>query len=323
MRIAIPLVTNGLYVGDRVKVRSLVEILSTLDSDGCLDALPFMPEMTKYCGKEFRVYKKLLKACNTIDKSMEMRPVANTVLLEGIRCDGSAHGGCESACLIMWKEAWLKPLSVEREDARSNESSFKEADLIRATQSKDELEGDRAVTYRCQITEMNKASLPRAISRWKLNQYVLEVWYGNRHIWECVRMLLVQLFNTVQAWRGGNQYPYLEEGVLTKTPNVELDLQPGEMVEVKSSEEIVQTLSTTMKNRGLWFDKEQVQFCGRRFEVQGVVKRLIDERSGKLTILPNKCIILKDVICEGRVHQYCPRSPYIFWREAWLRRVRG
>ena len=39
--------------GDRVLVRSPEEILATLDADGTLDGLPFMPEMLDWCGKPF------------------------------------------------------------------------------------------------------------------------------------------------------------------------------------------------------------------------------------------------------------------------------
>ena len=38
-----------------------------------------------------------------------MRSMKNAVFLEGLRCDGSAHGGCQRGCLFFWKEAWLKP----------------------------------------------------------------------------------------------------------------------------------------------------------------------------------------------------------------------
>jgi hypothetical protein len=46
--------TLGLRVGDWVEVRSAAEIFATLDERGCLDALPFMPEMLSYCGKSSR-----------------------------------------------------------------------------------------------------------------------------------------------------------------------------------------------------------------------------------------------------------------------------
>src|ERR1700675_2894438 len=41
--------------GDVVEVRSEEEILRTLDPSGKLGALPFMPEMLRFCGKRFRV----------------------------------------------------------------------------------------------------------------------------------------------------------------------------------------------------------------------------------------------------------------------------
>src|SRR5215470_14683966 len=34
--------------------------------------------------------------------------MTNSVHLEGVRCDGSGHDGCQASCLIFWKESWLK-----------------------------------------------------------------------------------------------------------------------------------------------------------------------------------------------------------------------
>jgi hypothetical protein len=48
---------SDLRAGDIVEVKPLEEILGTLDSRGALEALPYMPEMIKYCGKKCRVYK--------------------------------------------------------------------------------------------------------------------------------------------------------------------------------------------------------------------------------------------------------------------------
>ena len=93
-----------------IEVRSKEEILSTLDRNGCLDGMPFMPEMFKCCGKRLRVYKRAHKTCDTINNSGG-RKVKNAVHLEQVRCDGEAHGGCQAECLIFWKEAWLKRAS--------------------------------------------------------------------------------------------------------------------------------------------------------------------------------------------------------------------
>src|SRR5690242_15620634 len=93
--------------GDWVEVKTAEEILSTLDDQGCQDKLPFMPEMLQYCGKRFRVYKSAHKACDTL-KLTKNRRMSDAVHLEGLRCDGRAHGGCEAKCLLFWKNSWLK-----------------------------------------------------------------------------------------------------------------------------------------------------------------------------------------------------------------------
>jgi len=54
---------HGLRSGDLVEVRSAAEILDTLDADGALDAMPFMPEMVPYCGRQFTVSRRADKVC--------------------------------------------------------------------------------------------------------------------------------------------------------------------------------------------------------------------------------------------------------------------
>src|SRR5271155_5181056 len=81
-----------LKAGELVEVRSREEILSTLDENGCLDSLPFMPEMFAFCGQQVRVYKRAHKTCDTIKYSGSQR-IANAVHLENNRCNGLAHGG--------------------------------------------------------------------------------------------------------------------------------------------------------------------------------------------------------------------------------------
>ena len=101
----------NLRVGEVVEVRSEAEILSTLDANGRLEGLPFMPEMLKYCGQRFQVYKSAHKTCDTI-QPVGMRRLKDAVHLEGLRCDGEFHGGCQYGCLLFWKEAWLKHSSA-------------------------------------------------------------------------------------------------------------------------------------------------------------------------------------------------------------------
>ena len=97
----------GLKVGDLVEVRSADEILATLDERGELENLPFMPEMLAFCGQRLTVKKVAHKLCDTIGGS-GMRRMTNAVHLTESRCDGSAHGGCQTACSLYWKEQWLR-----------------------------------------------------------------------------------------------------------------------------------------------------------------------------------------------------------------------
>jgi hypothetical protein len=109
-----------------------------------------------------------------------------------------------------------------------------------------------------------------------------------------------------------------------RTPIVRLDLRPGELVQVKSREEIALTLDTQGRNRGLFFDVEMLPYCGRTFRVLRRVQRIIDERTGRMLHLPNDCIVLDGVVCSGersRRRLFCPRSIVPYWREIWLRRV--
>jgi hypothetical protein len=81
-----------LQAGDLVRVRSAREILATLDEDGNLDGIPFMPEMLQYVDRRFRVSNRVEKICWYTAES-SARKLPDTVLLEGLRCDGTAHGG--------------------------------------------------------------------------------------------------------------------------------------------------------------------------------------------------------------------------------------
>src|SRR5262245_36891079 len=102
--------------GHLVEVRSKEEILATLDEDGCVDGMPFMPEMLQYCGLQFRVGAVAHKTCEPSLKSNPGRRLQATVHLEGLRCDGSAHAGCEADCNLFWKDVWLKSAGSDQPD---------------------------------------------------------------------------------------------------------------------------------------------------------------------------------------------------------------
>lgn len=327
---------------DTVEVRSKDEILATLDRDGTLDALPFMPEMFQYCGRRFTVFKRADKTCDTIDKTGGRR-MYDAVHLDGVRCDGSAHGGCEAACLIFWKEAWLKrhggPAKTAGAPNEARSTGCTETDLARAANPSTVSTGERVEpVYRCQTTQLKAATEP--LAWWDIRQYARDLASGNvtlgrmikSFVFTCYRMLLntgvgyralLMLYNRFQALRGKPRYPYLK-GKLSKTPTGILDLKPGELVRIKSYEDILATLNPRNRNQGLSFDGEMVRFCGGTYRVEKRVNRILNEVTGQMMHFSNPCIILQDVYCRAELSDrrlFCPRSIYPYWREIWLERV--
>ena len=132
--------------------------------------------------------------------------------------------------------------------------------------------------------------------------------------------VLVALYNQLQKLRGAQRYPY-RQGELNNTPTYKLDLRPGEIVQIKTHQEILETLDRNNKNRGLWFDTEMVKYCGGIYRVLCRVQKIIDLKTRKMVNLPNDCIILEGVTVRGDYHRFNPHNEYPFWREIWLKRI--
>src|SRR5690349_2363823 len=173
-------------ISDLVQVRSKEEILATLDGNGCLNGMPFMPEMLQFCGQQFRVYKSAHKTCDYSGPEIRSRWVDQTVHLE-TRCDGSAHDGCQAGCLLYWKDEWLKPVDESSKlyqilpiggptgDSGKPRTGCSEEDLWAHTKVSDPHAG--SPTYFCQTTEIPQAT--RDLNWWDLRQYLMDYRTGN------------------------------------------------------------------------------------------------------------------------------------------------
>jgi hypothetical protein len=323
----------NLGVGEIVQVRSEAEILATLDERAELESLPFMPEMLQFCGRRFRVDKLAIKLCDTIS-STGMYRMRNAVHLAGVRCDGQAHGGCQAGCLVYWKEAWLKRVPADAHEPSSPAAEpapqHMLTTLTAATHKGRGGASSHEELFSCQATELLRAA-PGRVPPWDVSQYVLDVRSGNAGLFATIRAVAIGMFNEYQDFsrgflpkplriRAGMRLPFIE-GTLKKTPDDALDLRPGELVRIKSKQEIVSTLDVHNSNRGLTFDPEMVWYCGREARVLRRVERIVDERTGRLLRLKRPCIVLEDVTCRGEYHRCCPRADYPYWREIWLERV--
>jgi hypothetical protein len=338
--------TLTLRAGDWVEVRSKQEILRSLDKQGSLDGLPFMPQMFEYCGKRFRVFKRAHKTCDTVNP-VAGRRLDSAVHLE-LRCNGKAYGGCQAACLIFWKEAWLKPIGKKtnmvqssRADATVDQVGCSEDDVWQATCVRNP-QGDDEIKYTCQATQLPYFTAP--LAWWNLRQYVEDYVSGNVTLKRIVCGFVYRsyyelfakrgnkvgrparwLYDRFQTLVGGVPFPLRRGSIPTgqPTPVVNLNLQPGELVRVKSYEEILATLDG-LKNRGMYFDAELVPYCGRVYRVRARVTNFINEKTGKMSTMKTPAIILEGVYCQSRYsdcRMFCPRSIYSWWREIWLERV--
>jgi hypothetical protein len=317
--------SDGFRRGDLVEVRGPAEILATLDERGALSDLPFMPEMAALCGQRFRVDKRAEKICDTINYSGSRR-LHDTVLLEDLRCDGSAHEGCQAQCRLFWKEAWLKRVEPSTPPATPPLGSDLRA-LIERTSSHlkrtTEENGKSEEIWFCQNTELPKAS--RLLGLTDPRAYLREYTSGNVSLGCFLKITARAMVEEPKRKMGLVPEIHLVGTRTEKVTDPPLDLQPGELVQVKSREEIAATLSPEGRNRGLWFDREMLAYCGGTYRVRHRVTRIIDEyRGGRMVVMKNPCITLEGVICTGeRSHRrwFCPRNITLYWREAWLRRV--
>jgi hypothetical protein len=338
----------GLHCGEWVVVRSEQEILATLDADGRLNGMPFMPEMLHFCGRRFRVFKRAHKTCDTVLKTGGRR-LQQAVHLEGVRCDGAAHDGCQAGCLIFWKEAWLKRVSDDATPPASTPASVPALSstsctrerLIVATRGDASPDAASAV-YTCQATRLLEATT--RLPWWDVRQYLEDYSSGNVALPRMLASVSFSLYNMLihlgigigpplrwfydrfQSIVGGVPYPHRTGRVPAgeSTPTCSLGLKPGDWVRVREYPAILTTLDGSNRNRGLRFDCEAVPYCGGVYKVVARVDRIIDEQSGRMLHFKNPSVTLDGVFCRARYSRhrlFCPRSIYPMWRDIWLEQV--
>jgi hypothetical protein len=336
------------HTGDLVEVRSKEEILATLDQYGRTNHMPFMPEMLQYCGQRFRVGAVAHKACDMVGTIGAARRLDVTVHLAGLRCDGSAHSGCQAECNLFWKDKWLKPVGDKTCDKsipttpNGLSKGCTETHLEVLTRQPLPAAGAE-IRYACQATEMFNAT--QQLSWWDLRQYIFDVVTGNHSLARVLRASFLaslrwllrrvpfgyRLFKSfhdhMHLWLTGRGSPSLNsqlpEGA--RTPTGTLDLKPGEYVRIRPQAEIEQTIDKRGNNRGLSFDPEEMApYCDRVVKVQKRVTQIIEERTGRMLSMKEPCIMLEGVVCNAEYASCrlnCPRAIPSYWRELWLERI--
>lgn len=300
---------SNLRPGDLVEVKSPDEILQTLDGEGTLDRLPFMPEMVEFCGRRFRVAKRVLKTCYYGETNgMRKFRTDDVVVLDGLRCSGSAHDGCQKACMIFWRDAWLRP--VEDREARVATTQ------PRSDQLRGMLKTSRGPNrYFCQASEILNATTD--LSRWdRIAKCVDEVRVGN-----CTSLEMAKRLSSWLFWRVRRKFfGEYARGSNRKTPAESLQLHAGEWVYVKPVASIAKTLDQKGHNRGLYFTPDMRNLCGQRRQVERHLEKIIVDGTGQMRTMHNT-VYLKGGMC-GCIYALggCPRGEFSYWREIWLGR---
>lgn len=299
--------SDTLLPGDMVEVRTLPEILSTLDAKGTLENLPFMPEMVAFCGRQFRVSMQAFKTC--VD-DQDMRRLENTVFLEEVRCDGRSHEGCARACLIFWKTSWLKKAGTAV-TADPQPSLLTAADL--------EAMALRNGQFFCQSSEILNAST--SLPWWDVKQYVWDLKYNRTPLAKFAQSMFIAFYNKTAPRLGFNSWGLIA-GPGTTTSAEPLDLRAGEFVRVKPLTDIKATLDQEGKHQNLLFAPSMANFCGHVLRVRERVENIVLEATPRRREIKGT-VLLEGATCDGVCHRLCPRQSLLFWRECWLERVPG
>ena len=296
--------------GEQVEIKSAAEIAATLDAEGKLDGMPFMPEMLAFCGRRLKVSRRADKTC--VEGFYGMRKLGGAVLLEEARCDGAAHGGCQRNCMMFWKEAWLKP-AADGEAAIVSDLKM-ETKARKLLASLPTRNGDR---YACQSTMLGEITHPQ--SKWAVGHLVTDLRRGELAPVDFVLMIGRTFVNRARGLFGLADLGALIGDSDGKSKAV-LNLKPGEWVKIRSTEEITATLGPDGRNLGLTFEPEMTRYIGGTYQVDFPVRSIILEETGEMARL-NRTVALKGLACQGICAKNCPRANTLYWREAWLERV--
>ena len=289
-----------------MRVKSPSDILKTLDADGKLDGLPFMPEMVVYCGSYVRVYRSARRTCVV---GHGFRAMKDAVFLQDARCDGRFHDHCDRGCLLFWKKAWLAPAeAVPVAPSAWSAHDAAAAERLRRLPTRD------GVRYTCQSTALKAATTP--LHRWDVRPFLREILAGELPLSDFVRLVARTIWRRARGRHAEGQLI----GAPGKKSRGSLDLRRDEWVVLKPIDELRKELDEHGRNCGLNFPPTMHQAFGRNYQVAFPVRQIILEQTGTMVKLGNT-VALDGLLCEGIEVSHCPRGEFLYCRESWLKRT--
>lgn len=100
-------------------------------------------------------------------------------------------------------------------------------------------------------------------------------------------------------------------------------LKEGDIVEVRSKEQVLQTLDGNNRLDGCVFMDAMWQYCGTRQKVLKRVQYFFDEANSEMR-KARDTVLLEGLLCSGKIPNWkheCDRSCFYFWKEGWLVKI--
>lgn len=108
------------------------------------------------------------------------------------------------------------------------------------------------------------------------------------------------------------------------TKSSSLSFKEGDIVRIRSKEEIMQTLDKNKRLKGCLFMDEMWQYCGTEHKILKKVNYFYDEANYRMCKARNT-VLLEGIYCSGKFLRYttsCDRHCLLFWKEEWLEKIK-
>lgn len=133
------------------------------------------------------------------------------------------------------------------------------------------------------------------------------------------RRTLVLLRRVMKIYRNWMR-PQSDDTAAATAASRVVELEKGDLVRVRSLEDIKQTLDYRGFTKGCMFMGQMAQFCDHEFQVAGKVVKFFDEARCR-TLKCKNLVVLDGVYCNGESVGGCDRKCFLFWRAEWLEKI--
>jgi len=143
---------------------------------------------------------------------------------------------------------------------------------------------------------------------------------GNESLVELLRRrTLVFLRRVMKIYRNWTR-PRTDEAAAAAAASRVTEIVKGDLVRVRSMEDIEPTLDYRGFTKGCKFMDQMAEFCDQKFRVAGKVEKFFDEARCR-TLKCKNLVVLDGVHCNGESVGGCDRKCFLFWRAEWLEKI--